>query len=509
MSTTEMNMPTYLVDEEGHKHYLKKMLGKGGQGAVYQTNDENVVIKVVLNNDGEIDRDERRYSYYKDQIDDVRILDIPQGVNVAKPILMLKKPYSGYVMRLLSGMVPIRNLMFTGSVQDPLKHYMETGGLRRRLQLLSKLARMFAQLQANSIVYGDISENNFFISRDVRENEAWLIDADNMRYTIDFNKVVSTLGYVAPEIAKGQSGNTTYSDVYSFAILALKILAFVGPFEGNLLFGKSESDFDDWEEDETQDVEEQDDWEFDGDQSAEKSNALKAEHGELPWIEDEDDDSNRSDLGIKREYVLSKNLKALFQRTFGKEGREDPTKRPTMDEWYDVLQRASMATIICHNCKTTYYMNFETCPFCNSGVKRPLFIQVRMLDVFDVNSMLEEAGMEDFEKVDYESVEGTKRRIKNIGSFALDYIRGKFHLTNLQTHDVFLQQKVEPTVEIELGTPFFIKNLSDTAIVVNNNKGNKTLKRYEIVEISTVDNVSILVPLTKYKSRQIYFKLRD
>lgn len=499
MAIAESTMPAYLIDEENHKHYLTKELGKGAQGAVYQTKDENVVIKVVMTEDDQLVKDEKNYDHYKTKIDDIRILQIPKGVNIAKPEMMLKKPYHGYVMRLLNNMVPISELLLRPSVENPLQHYVATGGLRRRLQILAKLAWMFAHLQSLPIVYGDISENNIFISKDPQETEVWLIDADNMRYMMNFDSIISTTGYGAPEIVKEISCNTTYSDVYSFAILAFKMLAFVDPFFG-VRFEAPETS--------GEEEEEQNDWEngWDGEETDVSDPYELAERGELPWIEDKFDDSNRTKAGFNRRHVLTQRMFDLFQQTFGLEGRQHPSSRPAMEEWYECLLQASEATVKCHGCHHTYYFIEKACPYCQTEKRK--HIETEIYNWFHVDKMLEddESITETF---DPQNPAHHHLFFQKTSFKIFEYVRGKHYLTNRHTEDAFFTQEIENTVELDLGNTTFIKNLSKKPILLTVNGQNKQLDYLQGVEVSCIMDIIMTVPVTPCKTRYIKFKLVD
>lgn len=499
MAAAESNIPAYLIDEENHKHYVKEELGKGAQGAVYQTQDENVVIKVVMTEDEQLVTDPKLYDEYKGKIDDIRILQLPKGVNVAKPVLMLKKPYSGYVMRLLNNMVPASDLLLRPSVLDPRQHYLETGGLRRRLVILTKLARMFAHLQSLPIVYGDISENNIFVSKDPNETEVWLIDSDNMRYMMDFDTIISTPGYGAPEIVKEISCNTTYSDVYSFAILAFKMLAFVDPFMGAAFDNPQTSDGDDdWSDDWD------DDWSSDGTDSTDPYEM--AERGELPWIEDSSDDSNRTMAGFPRKHVLTQRMLDLFQQTFGMEGRQNPSSRPVMEEWYECLQQASEATVVCHACQHTYYFTEKVCPHCQTEKRK--HVQASIYNWFHLDKMFEEDDSIT-EKFSMENQDHKPLFFQESSFKIFDYIRGKHYLTNRHTEDAFFTQEIEHTVELDFGNTVYIKNLSTNPIDLTVNGQTKRLGYLQGAEANRIMDVILTVPLTQFKTRYINFELRD
>ena len=237
---------SYVIDENGQRHQLTEKIGQGGQGAVWKTSDPNIIVKMKIDPiTGEPIVDETEYEKYKAGLDEVRTLDLPKGIHVAKLASVLQKPVCGYTMRMLSNMKSVKYWIRSfGEVTVPPKFYRETGGLRYRLRFLSKAAGIFAKLNYHSIVYADLSPDNLFVSTDNKLGEVWLIDADNMRYFFNVNKQIMTPGYGAPEVVAGGM-NTLASDEYTFAVLAHEILTLNSPFNGAML----QETGDGWDED--------------------------------------------------------------------------------------------------------------------------------------------------------------------------------------------------------------------------------------------------------------------
>lgn len=236
----------FVIDENGYKHYLDEVLGGGGQGITWKTKDPNILIKMKVHpSTGEPIVDEKEYEKFKRELDEVRILGIPDDIHITKPVSLLRKPYCGYTMQLLRDMKPIKYWIrpFDGTT-EPGRFLYNTGGLRHRYELLMNTAEIFTRLYAHSTVYADISPENIFASGNLDSSEVWLIDADNMRYKFDVEKQIQTPGYGAPEIMKGEL-NSLQADEYSFAILAHEILTMNSPFYGELLTGGEGGGWDD------------------------------------------------------------------------------------------------------------------------------------------------------------------------------------------------------------------------------------------------------------------------
>lgn len=328
-----------VVDANGVRYELVELLGRGGQGAVYAVKGGRLAVKLVAR------RSPRERERMRNQLTLVRRLPIGE-LSLAKPLELLRPPHTGYVMELLTGMVPIRTLLTPPKGEAAsVEWYLRTGGLRRRLLVLARAAHTLSQLHGRAIAYSDPSPANIFISEDPTFAEVWLIDTDNLRYESSPGGLagVYTPGYGAPELVQGKSGVTTLTDAHSLAVIAFQVLTLIHPFVG---------DFVDAGEPE---LEEQ------------------AFAGLLPWVDDANDDRNRSSFGIPRQWVLSKRLSEAFERTFGA-GRVAPSERPGAAEWAERLFAAADATLPCPACRSAYYCNQLRCPWCDAD--RPAFATV-------------------------------------------------------------------------------------------------------------------------------------
>jgi hypothetical protein len=249
---------------------------------------------------------------------------------------MLRPPHVGYVMELLGDMAPLKSLMEPRKGEKPsVEWYLGGGGLRRRLTVLGRTARLLSQLHGRGLAYSDPSPGNIFLSADSTEHEVWLLDCDNLRYESAAGLGVYTPGYGAPELVNGSNGVSTLSDSYAFSVMAYQTLTLAHPFIGDQV--------------------------NDGGPELEEA----AFSGRLPWIDDPDDDSNRATIGVPRDWVLSGRLTGAFGRAFGG-GRVDPGQRPGTSEWADRLFAAADATIRCSGCSGTYYFTLSDCPWCST-----------------------------------------------------------------------------------------------------------------------------------------------
>lgn len=375
------------VDEYQNVHIQDKVLGQGGQGVVFRTKDPDLAIKLVTDESGNPVTDEESVERYAKRFKRVRLLPLPESLNISVPAALLQNN-AGYVMQLLSEMVPFSHFWLDGKSAEKIGpddipawlsampeneakkivHYYRTGGLRRRLYALYRCASLLARLHGNGMVYGDISPNNIFISEGLDDSSVWLIDADNIRFEITTGgNVVYTPKYGAPELVQGKDGGRPSSDCHAFAVVAFYLLSLIHPFVGKKVDGTDEGDWAD-EENDDEDIED------------------KAYAGLFPWVDDQDDDSNSSDSGLPRSLLLTEKLTTLFEGTFGP-GRTSPWLRPTIYHWPEDLAQAADMTVTCPGCSMNYYYDFihretegHNCPYCKT--LRP---QVLILESYQWN----------------------------------------------------------------------------------------------------------------------------
>ena len=331
-----------VVDILGNVYELEKELGRGGQGAVFAVKNGQQAVKILFN------RSPIKRTQLRQQIKQVQMLFDINKLAIAQPLEMLKEPNLGYVMELLTDMIPISKLIdIPRNTECLVTWYLQGGGLRRRLLLLARCAETLSQLHGKGLVYSDPSPNNIFISADVNNSEIIrLIDADNLHYQSNVNSInCYTPEFGAPELITGKSGVNTLTDAHAFAVIAFKALSLTHPLIGDMV--------------------------IDGEPELE----TQALEGKLPWIDDPDDKSNYTEIGLPRGIVLSPNLKTLSQKTFGI-GLKEPKKRPGIGEWAEKLYAAADFTIQCPQCQSTYYPTDRNCRWCNHP--RPSYVIIRI-----------------------------------------------------------------------------------------------------------------------------------
>lgn len=315
-----------LADADGRLHHVvPPAIKTGGQGAVYQTREPNIGIKVL-----------KAGEHAANIVRGVRRLPIEDLTSIAAPLSTLQhRP--GYVMVWLRGMVPFseNRLPPRGGHPEIIDWYKRTGGLRRRLALSARLAEVIADLHGRGLVYVDLSMANVMVSEAGAAAEVRLIDLDNLRSASDQTLSVYTPGWAAPEIFELEPPSR-YSDSYSLALVAFTALTGYHPFnDGDLV-------------------------RYSPDESPERFAAVR---GHLPSFIDPDDTSNATTSHLfPLDFILTPTLLAAFQRTFGP-GRHHPDMRPTAAALRRMLWGAHDRTVSC-GCGFTTYVDAGSCAAC-------------------------------------------------------------------------------------------------------------------------------------------------
>ncbi len=377
MEERELPIKT-IKDCNGNLYVLDSVLGQGGQGMVCKTKDSAIAIKFVMKNN-QVLQDESYYEAYRNKINDVVVMNIDSDINLCHPYTMLEKPYCGYVMHMLSNLKPISNLIYDPNIDKGLEsHFLESGGLKKRLEVLIELSRTMARLHSKGIVYCDISPNNVFFSDTENFSKVWLIDCDNLKYTNDVKSGIFTPGYGAPEVVLNASSNTIFSDCFSFAVLAFKVLTSRSPFEVNY-----------------KDTDSSDGWDATTKATTNEDN-ISANN--IPWLFED---------GVKEKeffsHFLTKELIALFNQTFSKHGRFSPNSRPSMREWYSALKDCYLKINKCQ-CGRYIFAGESECPFCHEYTSFKYYgLLMNVYSKTDevINSIKKEVHTNDFNDLEF------------------------------------------------------------------------------------------------------------
>ena len=195
----------------GPRYLIRRLIGGGGAGAVYEASDQErgavVALKILGPGPGSSRRDLERELLVARQIASphvVRILDIGEIQGVA----YLTMPY-----------IP------GGDLADILKHQGRLP-LDRVLAISRHVAKGLAAAHAAGIVHRDLKPENILIDADGSAliTDLGLASADAGGATVTrAGAVMGTLAYMAPEQAQGHAVDQR-ADIYAFGLVLYDVL---------------------------------------------------------------------------------------------------------------------------------------------------------------------------------------------------------------------------------------------------------------------------------------------
>jgi DNA-binding helix-hairpin-helix protein with protein kinase domain len=323
-------------DEFQNEFIIREEIGSGGEGEVWALEGGRGAAKFLLA--ANATREELQAKLRRIMRTDLR------GIPIAAPHGLIDGPL-GYIMELLEDMVPLTTLYNQPRGADTATWYRDTGGLRRRLTVLAKLADALHRLHAKALAYCDISPGNVLISRLQERDNVWLIDPDNISAESDHSTVaLFTPAFGAPEVVRSEKPNDTLSDVFSLALVVYRVLIGNHPFYGDMVH-------------------------------LNKAHEPAAYSGELPWINHPTDERNRSTKGMPIDWTLTPALFRLASQAF-EDGLVKPESRPSAANWRDELLRAADFTYSCPTCMNTVYAFHDKCPWCTTAKPPLLFAEL-------------------------------------------------------------------------------------------------------------------------------------
>lgn len=329
-----------VVDSKNISYEVVEKLGEGSQGVTYLLKNRKYIVKLFNQRFDE--------NTTKSKINFLIKLGLDKKV-FAIPLRQITQPKCGYISEFASGMIPLSSLKLGSENKNLAEWYLSSGGLLKRYNVLIRLSALLRALHSKGLAYCDLSPNNVFISEKPDADKVFLIDLDNLRYKTSIVNNIYTPFYGAPEVISNNAPNTTMSDCFSFAVLAYELLTLNHPLIG--------------------------DYVSEGEPELEEL----ALGGELPWVDHSKDTTNERTTGLPSEKVMPEKLLDLFRKNF-ESGLNNPLERPSMAEWFDMLNLALNELLKCGNpnCNLRYpYNNFKQCPFCSHKPQKVTRIQMR------------------------------------------------------------------------------------------------------------------------------------
>ena len=309
----QLKTGTILTSESGIKYEVKKMLGAGGQGEVYDVESKGKHFAL------------KWYFKHMATREQKAILDnlVAKG-SPAECFLWPEDIIFHQIGESFGYIMPLRPKNYK-SIVDLMKRRAEPS-FYALCRAAYNLTNGYQQLHSMGFSYRDISFGNMFF--DPNNGDVLICDNDNVSANgVDNSSVYGTPRFMAPEIVTGIAKPSRNTDLYSLAVLLFYMF-----FLGHPLEGKKEASI------KCMDI-----------------HAMNKLYGSSPvFIFDPKDKSNRPVKGYQDNPIIywdlyPQGLKDLFTQSFT-EGLSKPNRRVTERQWLDVIANLITGIAICPNC---------------------------------------------------------------------------------------------------------------------------------------------------------------
>jgi DNA-binding helix-hairpin-helix protein with protein kinase domain len=226
-------IPGNVVDENGRIVALSKLLGRGGEGSVYEvTNDPNIAAKIYIP-----DRAKARREKILAMVQASLHAGAPGVAYPIGPLYYSGGVFAGFTMQKVGKRRPIHELYSPSSRRQQFAR----ANFPFLIHAALNVANSVAAVHASGCIIGDINHSGILVSQDAI---ASLIDADSFQFRFHGNIYRCAVGvpdFTPPELQGGrldQVDRTANHDAFGLAVMIFQML-FMGrhPFVGGFKAG--------------------------------------------------------------------------------------------------------------------------------------------------------------------------------------------------------------------------------------------------------------------------------
>lgn len=329
-------LPTTVQTSLGKTLHLTKQIGKGGEGAIYETREQTDIVVKLYWPTKAADRKEKvsamaSAAWYRS----TAIVAFPMDI-----IFGPMGAFVGYVMKKAEGYKPL-HLLYSPANR---KLEFQKANFQFLVRTAGNIARAVASVHATGCVIGDINHSGFLISEAAT---SVLIDSDSFQVitaTQNFFCRVGTPEYTPPEMQGSRFDRikrTLNHDNFGLAVLIFQLL-FLGkhPFAGRYS-GQGDMPL------------ERAIGEFRFAYSADSRTQMQAPPG-APLLSD-----------------FPADVSQAFEQAFGRNGT---IRRPSATEWISILMKLESELEQCAFDKSHHHVKGKPCPWCRIEKAMPGFV---------------------------------------------------------------------------------------------------------------------------------------
>lgn len=325
--------------KSGKKYLIKKELGAGAEGCVYQIEGEYGLAAKLFNNHTELKQMREKLEWMTNRINQNEILTCTTW---PKDLLFQKGDFCGYVMPRLSGGATLPAFM------GPDYAYV---GWNMRVLAALNLAIALDNIHSAGYICGDFQSRNIYVN--VNKYNITVMDTDSFHIKTDSGRMfrckVGNPEFLAPELltrfmserfdTMKEPTFTKQTDLFALAIhIFMLLMDSYHPFAGRLL------------------------------PESEKDQYLPKKYENILAGKSyffEKGDCFGTPMGAPSVNILPKEIQGMFQWTF-QTGIGKPKERITAKQWKETLYRMKNTFAKCSQ-GHYYFSELKQCPWCHRG----------------------------------------------------------------------------------------------------------------------------------------------